>query len=41
MDAKTNFRYDYTKTMMMKMFMSKPDGKGGSIVDLDFSKALK
>lgn len=41
MEAKTNFRYDYTKTMMMKMFMSKPDGKGGSIVDIDFSKALE
>lgn len=37
----TSYRYDYTKTMMMKMFMSKPDGKGGSIVDIDFSKALE
>lgn len=34
-------KYDYTKTMMMKLFMAHPDGKGGSIVDCDFERAME
>ena len=33
-------RYDYTKTMMMKLFMAHPDGKGGSVVDCDFKRTM-
>lgn len=35
------YRYDYTKTMMMKMLLSVPDGKGGTKVKIDFETALK
>jgi len=34
-------RYDYTKTMMMKLFMAHPDGGGGSVVDCDFERAME
>ncbi|MEI6578776.1 MAG: endo-alpha-N-acetylgalactosaminidase family protein [Eubacteriales bacterium] len=34
-------KYDYMKTMMMKLFMAHPDQKGGSIVDCDFESALE
>jgi len=34
-------RYDYTKTMMMKLFMAHPDCKGGSIVDCDFERVME
>ena len=30
------FNFDYTKTMMMKMFLAVPDGKGGSNVNINF-----
>lgn len=33
--------YDYTKTMMMKLFMAHPDQKGGSIVDADFERTME
>ncbi len=32
--------HDYTKTMMMKLFMAAPDGKGGSRVYCGFDRAL-
>lgn len=34
-------RFDYTKTMMMKLFMARPDGKGGSAVECDFERAME
>lgn len=34
-------KYDYTKTMMMKLFMAHPDCKGGSIVDCDFQRTME
>lgn len=34
-------RYDYTKTMMMKLFMAHPDCKGGSMVDCDFERTME
>ena len=33
------FKHDYTKTMMMKLFMSRPDGKGGTVTECDFDRA--
>ena len=33
-------KYDYTKTMMMKLFLAHPDQKDGSFVDCDFERAL-
>ena len=33
-------RYDYTKTMMMKLFMARPDGRGGSVVECDVERAM-
>lgn len=36
-----SFRFDYADTMMMKLFMSKPDKSGGSEVACDFDKALE
>ncbi len=33
--------YDYTKTMMMKLFMAHPDCMGGSIVDCDFERTFE
>jgi len=32
--------FDYTKTMMMKLYMAEPDGTGGSKVYCDFDRAL-
>ncbi len=34
------FNFDYTKTMMMKMFLAIPDGKGGTNVNINFAEAL-
>jgi hypothetical protein len=34
-------QYDYTKTMMMKLFMAQPDGKDGSVVDCDFERTME
>lgn len=34
------YRHDYAKTLTMKMFLSQPDGKGGSEVCLRFDEAL-
>ena len=34
-------RFDYTKTMMMKLFMARPDGKGGSAVECNFERAME
>ena len=34
------YHFDYTKTMMMKMYLATPDRKGGSDVSIDFDKAL-
>lgn len=33
--------YDYTRCMMMKLLLSVPDNKGGSIVYADFDRALE
>lgn len=33
--------HDYTKTMMMKLFMAHPDCKGGSVVDCDFERTME
>lgn len=38
--AVTMPRYDYTKTMMMKLFMARPDGRGGSVVECDVERAM-
>lgn len=35
------FRYDYSKTIVHKMFLSEPDRKGGSRVFITFEKALE
>ena len=35
------WNYDYTKTMMMKLFLASPDGKGGSHVNVNFEQALE
>lgn len=35
-----DFRFDYTKTMMMKLFLARPDRKGRSEVVCDFAHAL-
>ncbi|SDC98396.1 Endo-alpha-N-acetylgalactosaminidase [Niabella drilacis] len=34
------FRHDYAHTLVMKMFLAKPDGKGGSEVNMNFEQAL-
>lgn len=34
------FNYDYSQTWVSKMFLSKPDPKGGCIVNLTFEQAL-
>ncbi|MBE6597812.1 MAG: hypothetical protein E7638_00030 [Ruminococcaceae bacterium] len=34
------FNFDYTKTMMMKMFLAVPDKDGGSNVKINFERAL-
>lgn len=33
-------QYNYSKTMMMKLFMAEPDSRGGSKVFCDFARAL-
>lgn len=35
------FTYDYSKTMMMKLFMSQPDHKGGTVVFTNFAQAIE
>lgn len=35
------FKHDYSKCMMTKLYMSEPDGKGGSKVYCDFEQALE
>lgn len=35
-----DFRYDYTRTMMMKLFLARPNRKGGSEVLCNFEEAL-
>lgn len=35
------FNYDYSKTMMMKLLLAKPDLKGGSFVWYNFEEALE
>jgi len=35
------WNYAYHQTLVLKMFVSKPDGKGGSIVNINFEKALE
>lgn len=39
-EATASFRHAYQQTLVMKMFLSLPDGKGGSIVGQDFEGAL-
>lgn len=34
------YHFDYTKTMMMKMYLATPDRRGGSDVNINFDKAL-
>ena len=34
------YNFDYTKTMMMKMYLATPDRHGGSDVNISFEKAL-
>lgn len=40
MTTKYGYTYDYTKTMMMKMFLTKPDYKGGTCIELNLTQAL-
>lgn len=40
MATKYGYTYDYTKTMMMKMLLSKPDRNGGSDVKINISQAM-
>lgn len=35
-----NFNHDYSKTWVTKMFLARPDGKGGSEVKITFEQAL-
>ncbi len=37
----TNFRHDYSQTLVMKLVMSVPDGEGGSKVFNTFESALE
>ncbi|MGJ7029720.1 endo-alpha-N-acetylgalactosaminidase family protein [Niabella hirudinis] len=39
-DNPPHFRHDYAHTLVMKMFLAKPDGKGGSMVNMNFEQAL-
>ncbi|MBJ6368802.1 endo-alpha-N-acetylgalactosaminidase family protein [Snuella sedimenti] len=39
--AQNNFNHDYSQTVVMKLFLSKPDGKGGSMVACNFETALE
>ena len=34
------YNFDYTKTMMMKMYLATPDRRGGSDVNINFERAL-
>lgn len=35
------FNYDYSQTWVSKMFLSKPDPKGGCIINMNFEQALE
>ncbi|MCF3107358.1 endo-alpha-N-acetylgalactosaminidase family protein [Niabella sp. CC-SYL272] len=39
-DSLPRFRHDYAHTLVMKMFLAKPDGNGGSMVNINFETAL-
>ena len=39
-DSLPRFRHDYAHTLVMKMFLAKPDGAGGSVVNINFETAL-
>jgi len=39
-EIRPGFRHDYAHTLVMKMFLSKPDGNGGSLVNMDFEQAM-